>query len=486
MAAPTVTPAAKARAVAVHAINAISAAPAVYVETVGPSEVNVGKAAGFTITVHNAGETNAQGIVVRTTLPTDAELLKANPTPKVVVDNQIQFDIGDLAAKSERKINLEIIPRRPGAIALGTTLSLAVTTQSSVVVRQPRLAITCAAPTETIFGEVVTIKLKVTNTGDGVAEDVAVRQVRELDRSEQSPKIAQLPAQIGVLAAGESQEIELNVPASVAGALRANIVAEAAGGLEATAVADVRVRRPMIEIKSEGPSFRYVNRTGDYMIHLTNPGDAAAKNVTVQAQIPAGLQVVAAERRATFNRELGTLTWELLQVEPGSTVSLQYRIKGISEGEQRQQIMTIAEHGLNAQTTHVTRVGSVADITMTVSDTAGPIEVGGAVEYVIVVKNRGTKAAAQVRLTATMPEGLQVEQATTAEYKVNGGAIEFASIDELKANEEKAYRINAVGRSAGEQRVRFVLTTDALSREIVAEESTLFYSGDSEETPDGR
>jgi uncharacterized repeat protein (TIGR01451 family) len=108
------------------------------------------------------------------------------------------------------------------------------------------------------------------------------------------------------------------------------------------------------------------------------------------------------------------------------------------------------------------------------------------VEYVLVVKNRGTKAAAQVRLTATMPEGLQAEQATNAEYTVNGGAIEFASIDELKANEERAYRINAVGRSAGEQRVRFVLTTDALSREIVAEESTLFYSGDSEETPAGR
>jgi uncharacterized repeat protein (TIGR01451 family) len=484
VAAPAITPAAKTPAVAIHAITAVSALPAVYVETVGPSEVNVGKAGTFTITVRNAGETNAQGIVVRTTLPAAAELRKSNPTPKLVVDNQVQFDIGDLPAKGERKIDLEIIPRQAGAIELATTLSLAVSTQSPVMVRQPRLAITCDAPSETIFGELATIKLKVTNTGDGIAEDVAVRQVRDLERGEQSPRITQLPAQIGALAAGESREIELSVPANVAGALRASVVAEGDGGLEATTTAEVRVRRPMIEIKSEGPSFRYINRTGDYTIHLTNPGDAAAKNVTVQAQIPAGLQVVAAERRATFNRELGTLTWELPQVEPGSTVSLQYRIKGIAEGEQRQQVRTIAEHGLSAQATLVTRVGGVADITMTVSDTAGPIEVGGAVEYVIVLKNRGTKAAGNVRLTATMPDGLQAGEPAKAEYTVEGSRIAFALIDELKANEEQVLRVSAVGRSAGEQPVRFVLTADALSREIVVDESTLFYSGDSEEAPE--
>ncbi|MBI3464365.1 MAG: DUF11 domain-containing protein [Planctomycetes bacterium] len=457
-------------------LNVVSAAPALSIETVGPKEINVGKVAPFSITVHNGGESTAHGIIVRTTLPRDAELLRAIPEPNGT-GGELQFEIGQLPGKSDHKLRLEIVPHRPGPIDLETTMSFSVSTQTSLVVRQPQLAITCTAPEETLFGELVNLKLKVTNTGDGTAEEVAVTQVRETDQED--AVIAGLPAKIGVLAAGESHEVELRVPANTAGALRAVLVASAAGDLEAKATAEVQVRRPMLEIKTEGPAFRYAHRPGNYAIHLSNPGDAPAKNVSVVAQIPGGLQVTAIEKRAVFSKEKGTISWDLAQVDAGAEVILQYRTKGIAEGEQFQQIVATADAGLKAEATHVTRVESIADVVMTVADTPGPIEVGGTVEYEIRLKNRGTKSAQNVRLTAEVPAALEVSTPEdSTEFVVRGRTVEFNSIGDLPTNEEKILRFRAVGREAGDHSVRVTLQTDSLAREVTAEESTLFYSGD--------
>src|SRR5262249_10217513 len=161
----------------------------------------------------------------------------------------------------------------------------------------PQLALLCTGPEQALYGETVTLKVKVTNSGDGTAEGVMLTQTDAGDS--ESAAIAQLPAKIGTLAPGQSQEIELRVPANATGTLHANLIATAAGELEAKAVALLHVRRPMLEIKAEGPSMRYAQRIGNYALRLSNPGDAPAKNISVVAQIPAGLQVVAIDKRAT-------------------------------------------------------------------------------------------------------------------------------------------------------------------------------------------
>jgi uncharacterized repeat protein (TIGR01451 family) len=249
--------------------------------------------------------------------------------------------------------------------------------------------------------------------------------------------------------------------------------------LEAKTTAEFQVRRPMLEVKTEGPSFRYAHRPGNYAIHLSNPGDAPAKNVSVVAYIPAGLQVTAIEKRATFSKDQGTISWELGEIAAGAEVVLQYRTKGITEGEQEQQIVVTADAGLKAEATHVTRVESIADVVMAVSDTPGPIEVGGTVEYEIRVKNRGTKSAQNVRVSAAVPPALEViTPENSSEYAARKGTVEFTPIGDLPANEEKILRFRAVGREEGDHTVRVTLQTDSLARDVVAEESTLFYSGD--------
>lgn len=473
-AVPVVKTAAAARAAA--GLSVVSASPAISIETAMPKEINVGKAAPFVITVRNAGETAAQGIIVRALLPSHTELVKASPEPSVT-DGELVFEIGELPAKTEQKLRVEVMPHQAGPVDVATTLSFSVSTQSSLVVRQPELAIACTGPEEAMYGEVVTLKLKVTNVGDGTAEDVAVTQVEEPDQ--ENAAIAQLPARIGVLAPGQSHDIELRVPASTAGMLRATLVASAAGDLEAKTTTEVQVRRPMLEVKTEGPSFRYAHRPGNYAIHLSNPGDAPARNVSVVAYVPAGLQVTAIEKRATFSKEQGTISWELGEIDAGAEVVLQYRTKGITEGEQEQQIVVTADAGLKAEATHVTRVESIADVVMSVSDTPGPIEVGGTVEYEIRVKNRGTKSAQNVRVSAAVPAALEVSTPENpSEYAARKGAVEFTPIGDLPANEEKILRFRAVGREEGDHTVRITLQTDSLARDVVAEESTLFYSGD--------
>ncbi len=456
--------------------HAISAMPMLGIESVGPAEINVGKTAAFTITIKNLSDTGLQGVVVQVTVPATAEFRSAEPSPEVV-HNQLKFVIGALAAKGERHIKLNIVPRKPGGIDLVTQATFSASVQSPLQVRQPQLSVKFFGPSESLYGEVVTFRAVITNAGDGPAEDVTVnhllpKNVTDTGIRQVQAVLKELPAKIGWLMPGQSEEINLTAVADHAGLMRAEI-AVVAGELETKSSAEFRVRRPMIEVKADGPDVRYVQRSGSYSIMVMNPGDAAAENITVEATVPAGLQITAADQNTNYDKNLSTLSWSLAKIEPGSTAVFKFQAMAIEEGDQVQQVVATADRGLVVGTTHATRVFGKPHIVMTVTDSDGPIEVGGSVDYEVQITNRGTKSAQKVIVKAILPHGL--EPTKSHQYGVQGNTVTFSTMDELAAGESCVLRFQAVGHKAGDHVVRVTLESDATAREAI-EKSTSFYS----------
>jgi uncharacterized repeat protein (TIGR01451 family) len=453
--------------------------PLVSIETAGPAEVNLGQRAKYTVTVRNEGDAPANGLVVQATLPAGAELTEAVPQPDASEDSCLEFRLGDLAPKAVAKLQIELIPRQCGSVDLKTHASISTSASATIQVRRPEVAIEFSGPSEAIVGDTVKFKATITNTGDVLVENLSIAQLpgpREDGEVLTEAVLEPLQSRIERLRPGQSQQIEVPAVATSAGLMRANIKVKGADGLEAQAAAEVRVRQPALAIKTIGPESRAVQRSGGYVILVSNTGDAAAEGVVITASVPKGLEVVGIEKRSTFDKKTNTLTWSLAQVAAGTTESLKFQLKAVDEGDQKLQVAAVGARKLNAQTEHVIHVAGKADLSLTVDDTPGPIEVGSAATYTVHVKNCGAKTVQNIRVHCVLPRGLEIEP--SSDHQLNGSTLDFTAIDSLAAGEERVLRLSTTGREAGDQLVRFSLQCDILSREISAETSTFFFKAE--------
>jgi uncharacterized repeat protein (TIGR01451 family) len=471
-AAPPAAPVAKP-----DQVNAVAAIPRVSIETIGPAEVNLGRRAKYTITVRNDGESVAQGLLLQVDMPAGAELVASDPKPEQA-DSRLEYLLEDLEAKGVRKLHLELIPRQHGSMVLKTHAYVSTATTAAVQVRRPEMVVKFEAPTEAVVGDKVVFKAIITNTGDGPADDISLAQLETAAHGDEEIKLTEAVLEtehtrIERLLPGESEEVELPAMASDAGLLRASIVVKSIDGLEVQGSADVMIRKPAIEIKTIGPESRAVQRSGGYVILVTNVGDVAAEHLVVTAALPKGLEVVGIEKRTMLDRKLSILTWNLAKVEPGVTESLKFQVKALGEGEHLVQVVATGDRNLSAQSEHVVRVTGKADLALTVEDAPGPFEVGGQATYEIRVKNCGTKVMQRVGVRCTLPRGLAVE--SSPEFRLNGLNLDFSPIHTLGVGEEKVLRLTVTGREPGDHVVRFELMCDSVSREIVAETSTFFF-----------
>ena len=463
----------------------VASTPLISVETTGPSEINVGRRAVFTITVRNQGQSVVESLTVQATIPSGTELVATDPKP-LIQDDILQYNLVSLAAKAERQIKIELIPREPGLVDLRAQVIHTTAVSVPLEVRRPEVAVEITGPEEAIRGDVVTFKAVITNTGDGVVEDIRVSEL--LPRWPSDEEIAQAEAAVGQvtdriarLLPGESTEVALRAVARSEGKLQAGVLVKADDGIEARASADIRVLSPAIELKIVGPESRNVHRAAGYLVTVTNTGNAPAENIVITASLPQGMEIGGVEKSETVDKRPRLLMWKLTRLEPGQTEPLKFQARTIAEGEQRIQVALTGDRGLAAEALLTTQVKGMAALALVVQDNPGPIETGEPARYELLVKNCGTKVARNISVKGQLPSGISVVEAPG--HKTCGASVEFNSIDRLNVNEELVLEVVVTCKEPGDRTVRFSLTSDALEQEITAETSTLFFAPNRPESP---
>jgi hypothetical protein len=133
--------------------------------------------------------------------------------------------------------------------------------------------------------------------------------------------------------------------------------------------------------------------------------------------------------------------------------------------------------GPSSQISHTVDVEGLAAVFFELTDSEDPIEVGGVTEYVIRVRNQGTKAAGGVRLTASLLGDLEpVEARGPAAHRIDNLVVAFEPLARLAPAEEVVYRVRVRGRREGDQRMQVQLVTDDHPAPITKEEITRVYS----------
>jgi uncharacterized repeat protein (TIGR01451 family) len=179
----------------------------------------------------------------------------------------------------------------------------------------------------------------------------------------------------------------------------AEVVAD--GGLNARDCADTEVSAPRLALDLQCVGAAVLCDPLTYTVRVANCGDAAARNVMVTTQLPAGLMTEAGHAKLTFNA--GTLA-------PHESKKATFNLKAGSAGEFNVVAQAAGEGGLTARAECGTRITQpVLVVTKT-----GPEKryLGRPATFEISVSNTGDAPARGTILTDTIPPGMRFESAT--------------------------------------------------------------------------
>ena len=446
-------------------------APVLTVKTISPDEIHLGRSATYQLQVQNVGQQAAEIVVVQVALPTDARLLSASPQPGTIEEGVARFNLGKIAPRQHREIRLELKPEKTGPIQLQARTSFATQNETQIQVRQAKLDLECSAPIEIGYGDHVQYQLTVSNNGDGAAEDVVVTPTFPSETHIDDSSTA--PMTFAQLAPGESQVVHFSAKALTKKALDAHFSARDSMDQLAETKWHTLITRPRLEIVVDGPSIRYLHRNGEYIVRVSNPGDAPTQHVDVEMAIPFGLKILGTSKEGLCSKEENLLCWKIPQLNPSEEVSWSVYTRAVEEGRQVPQAKAKSQGGLSAVDQFATDVVLRPQLFAAIINESGPVEVGEIATFTVAVTNHGTRHANHVVIRVELPEGMQAEEREG--LKVNDRQLEFHPIN-LAIDQKRELVFRATGHRQGEHIVRATYGNEASETELAVEGEAFFYS----------
>ncbi len=448
-------------------------APTMRVETEGPKAITVGKQAHYHVRLSNLGTETANQILVTVTLPNTVEIVSATARLGTVGrpeshsgQQQLAWQLTKVPSQSQHELEITLRPKTSQPVTLQVDwMFRATTSTANIEVQQPKLEVQLSGPTEMLFGDTKVFKVFVSNPGTGAAENVSLNI--------SATGASTTPNQIGTLAAGETRQLELELKAGQAGVMEIRAEARGDGDLQAQATHAVRVRRAQLAVSVSAPQLLYAGTEATYQIQIANRGDATAKNVILQVDLPRG----AKNGFGIDNQPLTATTakWQIGNLPPGTRRTYSVRCTLTSPGRNPITARMQTPSGLSAADAATTQVDAIADLKLEVNDPKGPVPVGQVVTYEVQVINRGSKEAKNVTVVAQFSEGIEPTSASGQPSKIVPGQVIFDPISVLPAGGQITLKVQARASMSGNLRFRAELTCPDPDTKLVSEETTRFY-----------
>ena len=453
-------------------------APALQVETFGPSTIGINKPATYQVVVRNNSSSKAERILVGINMPEWVEIKNINMTSgdKEITDGKDQarlvWTVDQVQASSTQTISITAIPRQAQVFDVGVEWTLVPRVgKSNIVVTEPKLDMNIAGPKEVRYGETALYHVTVSNPGTGTAENVVVMLPEALGGER---------ATLGDINAGKEKNFQVELLARTAGDLNLVATAAADGNLKTSADQGLIVRRAHLDISIEGPGLKYAGSVAQYNISITNSGDTVATDVVSAVALPTGVKYLSGIDSVKLVED--GMRWTVGALEPGQTRDYRINCQLDTSGDLQLEVGARGAGELAAASACLTTVETVADLVLTVADPKGPLPTGQEVPYEIKVRNRGTKAAKGVNLVMQFSDGIEPRAATGLTNKLVPGQVFFNPIEKIDPGEELTLEVTAEALKSGTHVFRAQLTCQDSDAREVAEGTTRFFGDTIEST----
>lgn len=387
------------------------------VEVIGPHFLNLNQNATLKVVVRNTGASDARGVVVRDTLPPNVTYVASQPEA-TKIDALLSWNVGDLAAGSERIVTLTVRPTAVGPFDHAATVTMAAGARSRTVVREPKLKIEQTVNSgKALRGQPVQFKIAVSNPGDGPARNVIVQAKLSpgLKHESGEPNDQNLFEQtIDEIGPGVRVTLDTLVADTVLGGEQTCTVVAgspdvAANSPDARSVQTVTVVEPRLTLKVSGDKDRYTDTLATYTVTLENPGTAPARNVRVVATLPVSGKLQAPlPPGARFDTQTRKLTWSKSLLDAGEKAEAVIQVRMGGPGLYSVAAEARADGGVPAvRDVFQTDVTGLADVTIDVTEKSRVVDVDGVTTFVIRVVNSGTKEATNLSISAVHSDNVE-------------------------------------------------------------------------------
>ena len=304
----------------------------------------------------------------------------------------------------------------------------------------PSVKIEWKPTSEINVGQESGCELVLTNNGDCDAHGVGIKvtfpsTVRLLEtKPEPDHAVDHLFWQFEKLAIGESQTIQVRFIPSQQGSMPATAQVQFSGASQGNFI----VREPLLSMKIEGPQEVMLGDPASHSVTISNPGNGIAKNVKLEALIPAGLEHPRGER----------LVMQVGSLNPGEARSIRLALAAIGGGLQEVRVEATADGGL--------RQGAIASVNVVAPSLAATISgpglryVGRQATYTLGVRNDGMIATSNVRLMHKVPEGFEFVSASRGASYDETTRILSWFVGKLNAKSAAEMNVELIAREAGD------------------------------------
>lgn len=448
--------------------------PALALEKLAPSEIQVGKVATFELRVKNVGQVAAQQVQVIDYVPRGTQLVEAKPQFQRGTDGSLIWPLGTMQPGDEQVVQLQVMPQTEGEIGSVAQVTFAAQATSRSVCTRPLLTIEHTAPQKLLIGESLSMVITVTNPGTGAATGVVVEE--DVPQGLLHVAGAELEYEVGTLRPGESKRLELTLRAEKAGMIKNTIVVRGDGNLAAQHSINIEVVAPQLQVGIVGPKKRFLERPATYTVSVSNPGTASARDVELVAYLPRGMKFVETDAHGTYDSQQHAVFWSLDELPASKAGNVKLTAVPLETGDQKLRIEGRADLGLTTAFEQVVSVDAAAELIHTIADLSDPIEVGAETTYEVKVINVGTKSATNVRIAAMLPAELKALSGEGPTRAANDGSrVIFEPLARLNPQEEAVFRIQAQAQKAGDFILRVQLSSNEWPNPVTREESTRVY-----------
>lgn len=475
-------------------------APALAVRVEGPKTVDLDATATYRIEVSNPGNMVASAVKLTATVPPEMSFVGSNP-PGQVFGERIEWSLGDLAARGVTTVEIRSRADRRGdvkwcAVASGGQ-GLQAEGCAETRVFSPSMKVTMSGPNAAQVGQQVQFKIEITNISDQPLTGIQLSDQFDagLEHADGGKSPIQRPLED--LPAGQSHQIAVTFNVRQAGRFCHRLDVSADGGESATSSACVNVvtanqpappaTEPKLQLRVFSPKQRQVGEIAEIIIDVTNTGSVPLTDVQIVDNYPTNQ--LPDHAWPGYRHEEGKMSWTVDRLEPGKSVRRQvncnclqaeaastHRVtittkeKATAEQQASTEILAAAQDPppipprdpvpnipIVPDQPKVPPVPVAGKLQITLADQNDPIKVGGETTYLIIVKNDRTASDKDVRLTITLPEGLQlkklsgpVQHQTSEDFRT----VAINPVVEMRPGETLApFRLQVTAMQAGKFRL---------------------------------
>jgi uncharacterized repeat protein (TIGR01451 family) len=345
-----------------------------------------------------------------------------------------------------------------------------------------KLGLTKVGPEQIALLGQATYDIKVDNTGDLTATDVALTDEIPAGMSYVSSDPAgtvsksTLSWNVGSLNKAESRSFKLVLQGTQAGLWTNTVVATSKEVGTATAQATTRVLpAPEVTIKKTGPSGVFTGFTRSYTLTVTNTGAVALNDVVVTDYLPEILSYKSSVPAGTVTGS--QIVWNLGTLNIGETKEIVAILGGVKSGTALNTAKVTTREGVTSTDSLNITVLGAPGAHMSLIDSSDPVAVGDEFTYTIKVLNQSAgNNLHNMTIVGLVPgEMVYVSADGPTPFTVVGQEVRFGAVAELKPGDTVEFHIKVKANAAGAAVFNATMRWDEFGEPIVNQEGTTVF-----------